>query len=67
MTPSPLTPKRPTWLKQLPPLTSSIVPFVIGLALLSAGAFWAWPPAGLIAPGLVLLYVALAGDTERTT
>lgn len=47
---------------RLPPLSSPAVPFMAGLALLSLGAFWAWPPAGLIAPGLVLLFVALAGN-----
>lgn len=36
--------------------------FAVGLALLSAGCFWAWPPAGLIAPGAVLIAVALFGD-----
>lgn len=66
MTPTPKT-RRPAWLQKLPPMTSSLIPFVLGLLLLSAGSFWAWPPAGLIAPGLVLLYVALAGDTERMT
>lgn len=53
----PTLPKLP-----LPPVHSNVVPFVLGLVLLSAGAFLAYPPAGLIAPGLVLLYMTLAGD-----
>lgn len=51
-----------SWRSKLPPLASPVVPFAAGLLLLSLGAFWAWPPAGLIAPGLVLLFVALAGS-----
>ena len=47
---------------RLPPLTSNVVPFVLGLVLLSAGAYFAYPPAGLMVPGLVLLYTALAGE-----
>lgn len=39
---------------------------MIGLLLLSAGAFWAWKPAGLIVPGaLILVFVASAARRER--
>jgi hypothetical protein len=55
-----------SWFSKLKPpaLGSPLVPFVAGLLLLSAGAYLAYPPAGLIAPGLVLLYVALAGEAR---
>jgi len=46
-------------------ISSNVAPFFAGLLLLSVGAFLAYPPAGLIAPGLVLLYVSLAGESER--
>ena len=36
--------------------------FVIGLALLCAGLYFAWPPAALIAPGLILIARGLLGD-----
>jgi hypothetical protein len=50
----------------LPPVTNSnVLPFFAGLILLSLGAYLAYPPAGLIAPGLVLLYVALAGEAKE--
>lgn len=37
------------------------VMLVLGLAMLGAGCWMVWPPAGLIAPGLVLSYVAVFG------
>jgi hypothetical protein len=30
-----------------------------GLALTAAGAWWVFPPAGLIVPGLILMAVAI--------
>lgn len=35
--------------------------FVIGLMLFAAGLSWAWPPAGLIGAGGVLMAVSLFG------
>jgi len=46
-------------------ILSDAFPFLCGLALVTAGAFWVYPPAGLFVPGLVLLYVALSRDREK--
>lgn len=54
-----------SWRAKLPPASSPVVPFVIGLVLLSLGAALAYPPAGLMVPGAVLLFVALAGSREH--
>ena len=35
--------------------------FMAGLALFGAGLAWAWPPLGLIGPGVVLMAVAIIG------
>lgn len=34
---------------------------LLGLVLLGAGLALVWPPAALIAPGVVLIYVAIFG------
>lgn len=39
--------------------------FALGWALLSFGAGWAYPPAGLMVAGAVLIGVALFGDKAR--
>lgn len=36
-----------------------------GLGLTSAGSYWVYPPAGLLVPGLVLLWLALAPPPRR--
>lgn len=57
--------KRAAWLlSKLPPARSPVVPFVVGLVLLSVGAALAYLPAGLMVAGLVLLFVALGGSRE---
>ena len=35
--------------------------FVFGLILFGAGLWMAWPPAGLIGPGLVLMAISVFG------
>jgi DNA-binding transcriptional LysR family regulator len=40
-------------------LEANDIAFLTGLACLSAGCGWVYAPAGLIAPGVVLLWVAL--------
>lgn len=39
--------------------------FVFGLLLFGAGLFWAWPPLGLIGPGLVLMAIILLGGGDK--
>ena len=34
---------------------------IIGFGLLAAGCWYAWPPLGLIVPGMLLLSAAVAG------
>lgn len=36
-----------------------------GLALCSAGSYWVYPPAGLLVPGAVLLWLALSPVSRR--
>lgn len=58
-------PKLPQ-LPKLPPASSPVVPFVLGLVLVSLGAALAYLPAGLMVPGAVLLFVALAGGKQES-
>ena len=39
--------------------------FALGLALSSVGLWQAWPPAGLIWPGLVLMAIVLFGTQSE--
>lgn len=39
--------------------------FLAGLALSSAGLYQAWPPLGLIWPGVVLMSIALFGGGRK--
>lgn len=46
-------------------LTSiNLIAFLIGLGLFAAGLWLAWPPAGLIGPGIVLMAISVLGDTH---
>ena len=36
-----------------------LLTFFLGLALFGAGLWMAWPPAGLIGPGLVLMAISI--------
>lgn len=38
---------------------------VVGLGLLAAGCAWAWPPLGLIVPGVVMMVLGLVGAARR--
>lgn len=42
-----------------------LIVFTLGLALFGAGLGLAWLPLGLIGPGLVLMYISLAGGARE--
>lgn len=46
-----------------------LIVFVLGMALFGAGLYMAWPPLGLIGPGVVLIAVGVFGaldDAQRS-
>lgn len=38
--------------------------FVAGLLMFGLGCGWAWPPAGLIGPGVILMALAVRGGAH---
>lgn len=47
---------------KLPAINPNLAVFAVGLVLFGAGAYAAYPPAGLIGPGIILMAIALFGD-----
>lgn len=42
----------------------NLITFILGLALLAAGAYLIYPPAALILTGLILMLISLFGDQK---
>lgn len=45
-------------------ITSNFVVFTLGLLLFAGGAYLVYPPAGLIAPGAILMAISLFGGQK---
>lgn len=43
----------------------NLVGFIVGLLLFTSGAYLVFPPAGLIAGGLILMGISLFGGNEK--
>jgi len=48
-------------MKRLAPWISLVV-FALGLVLFGVGLGLAWLPLGLVGPGVVLMYISVAGE-----
>ena len=45
---------------------ADLLVFALGLVLFGVGLGLAWLPLGLVGPGVVLMYISLAGDKGGT-
>lgn len=43
----------------------NLIGFVLGLAMLAAGAYFIYPPAALVTPGIILMVISIFGDREK--